>query len=304
MNKQTLLAILLACTASFFWAANAIVGKIVVASLPAFTLSQFRWFLAFALLMPFGYSKIISQISWYKANFWPLVGLSVLSVTLYNTLQYWALEYTQPVNVGAFLAMLPVFIAIVSSLFGGVKQSAMQWLTFCIAVFGALLVVTKGHWSMLGGSGTGVGELLLVLAMLSWSFYTVLLKKLAPEGISAVGMLSFFMGVGTLFIIPFWTYDIISAGTVTYPPKDLWWAILFVAIFPSIVSYFSWMTAVRLSNATIAGLMITTSPLFNALLSLWVLNLAVSNVQWLGISIVIIGVVATLMLGRKAKKSA
>ncbi|MFQ3229825.1 DMT family transporter [Reinekea sp.] len=304
MNKQTLLAILLACTASFFWAANAIVGKIVVATLPAFTLSQFRWLLAFAILIPFGLSKIIAQISWYKANFWPLVGLSILSVTLYNTLQYWALEYTQPVNVGAFLAMLPVFIAIVSSLFGGIKQSLTQWLTFSIAVFGALLVVTKGQWTMLGESGAGVGELLLVVAMLSWSFYTVLLKKLRPQGISSVGMLSFFMGVGTLFILPFWGYDIVSSGAMTYPTKDILWAIVFVAIFPSIVSYFCWITAVNLSNATIAGLMITTAPLFNALLSLWVLNQTVSGMQWLGIAIVIIGVSATLILSRTLTKSA
>lgn len=303
MTKQTLWAVILASTASFFWAANAIVGKIVVASLPAFTLSQFRWFLAFAILMPFGYRKIIEQFSWYKANFWPLVGLSILSVTLYNTFQYWALEYTQPVNVGAFLAMLPVFIAIVSSLFGGVKQSAAQWMTFSIAVFGALLVVTKGQWSMLSESGAGIGEFLLVIAMLSWSFYTVLLKKLRPQGVSSVGMLSFFMGVGTLFIIPFWSYDIVTSGAVTFPPKDLWWAILFVAVFPSIVSYFCWITAVNLSNATIAGLMITTAPLFNALLSLWVLDQAVSNIQWIGIAIVMVGVAATLMLSRTLTKS-
>ena len=105
MNKQTLLAMLLACTASFFWAANAIVGKIVIETLPAFTLSQFRWLLAFLILAPFGLGKIKTQWSWYKENFWPLVGLSILSVTLYNTLQYWALEYTQPVTVGALLAM-------------------------------------------------------------------------------------------------------------------------------------------------------------------------------------------------------
>ena len=298
MNKQTWLAIFLACTASFFWAANAIVGKIVIASLPAFTLSQFRWLLAFAILAPFGFSKILAQIDWYKANFWPLVGLSILSVTLYNTLQYWALEYTQPVNVGALLAMLPVFIAIVSSLFGGIKQSAAQWLTISIAVIGALLVVTKGQWSLLNEAGAGIGEALLVIAMLSWSFYTVLLKKLAPEGISAVGMLSFFMGVGSLFILPFWAYDIVTAGTVIVPPKELWWAILFVAIFPSIVSYFCWMTAVKLSNATTAGLMMTTAPLFNALLSLWVLNLPVSTMQWIGIAVVIVGVAATLMMTR------
>ncbi|MDN3647330.1 DMT family transporter [Reinekea marina] len=302
MANQTVIAVVLASTASFFWAANAIVGKMVVATLPAFTLSQFRWITAFLILLPFGLPKLLAQKNWFKANFWPLVGLSILSVTLYNTFQYWALEYTQPVNVGAFLAMLPVFIAIVSSIFGGAKQSLIQWITFLLAVFGALVVVTQGDWSVLRESGTGVGELLLVVAMLSWSFYTVLLKKLSPIGISSVALLTFFMGVGTLFIVPFWVFDMVREGAFIVPAKDQYWAVLFVALFPSLVSYFCWISAVNRSNATIAGLMITTAPLFNAILSMVVLNATISPIQWMGIALVSAGVAATLLLNKTASR--
>ncbi|MDN3651087.1 hypothetical protein QWZ13_19425 [Reinekea marina] len=40
----------------------------------------------FLILLPFGLPKLLAQKNW-KANFWPLVGLSILSVTLYNTFQ-------------------------------------------------------------------------------------------------------------------------------------------------------------------------------------------------------------------------
>lgn len=301
MQRTIFYGALLAVTANFFWAANAIVGKVVVSTLPAFTLSQFRWLLAFILILPFGLPHIISQMSWYKSNLKPLFVLSVLSVTFYNTFQYWALEYTEPVNVGALLALMPLAIAVASGLFGGVKQTGLQWLTTAFAVMGSLIVVTKGQLlSLFSQNGTGAGELLMVAAISSWAVYSVLLGKLPHDGIKLVGLLTFFIGVGTLCIAPFWLFNVLYSE-VSMPSAEHGWAILFVAIFPSIVSYFCWNTAIRMSGAVVAGLMVTTAPLFNALLSMIYLDSDVLTVQWVGIAIVVAGVSSTLMLSRKPK---
>ncbi len=300
MQKSIVIAVILAATANFFWAANAIVGKVVVASLPAFTLSQFRWLLALCLLLPFGLPKIIQQWSWYKQNLKMLLLLAVLSVTLYNTLQYWALEYTEAINVGSLLALMPVSISIVSWLYGGRRLSLGEWLTTLFAMFGALLVVTKGQFGVLGqGSGTVQGVVLMVCAILTWALYSVYLKRVPHEGINAIGMLTFFVIVGTVGIVPFWVSDLVSQE-VKLPSVQLWWAIGFVAVFPSIVAFICWNQAIRFADATIAGLMATTAPLFNALLSLIFLNATISWVQWAGIVIVIIGVALTLLLSRRS----
>lgn len=300
MRQSVLLAAGLAALANLFWAANAIVGKAAVASMPAFTLSQFRWLLAFVIIAPFGVRKVIAQWSWYKANFKILVILSFLSVGIYNTFQYWALEYTQPVKVGAMLALMPLAIAVASSLMGGLKQTTSQWFTTVIAVVGAVTVVTNGQFtSLMSGDGAGFGELLMVLAISGWAVYSVLLKRLPNVGISIVGMVTFFIGIGCVLILPFWLTNVITEP-VFVPTGKLWWSVLFVAIFPSIVAYFAWNSAIRIGDATIAGLMVTSAPLFNAMLSMIFLDLTVSPVQWLGIAVVISGVAATLLLGKRA----
>lgn len=300
MRHSILLAAGLAALANLFWAANAIVGKAAVASMPAFTLSQFRWLLAFAIIAPFGIPKVIAQWSWYKANFKALVILSFLSVGIYNTFQYWALEYTQPVKVGAMLALMPLAIAIASSLMGGLKPTLIQWFTTAIAVFGAVTVVTNGQFnSLMSGDGAGMGELLMVVAISGWAVYSVLLKRLPNAGVSMVGMVTFFIGIGSLLISPFWLIDVMTEP-VFVPTGKLWWPVLFVAIFPSIVAYFAWNSAIRIGDATIAGLMVTSAPLFNAMLSMIFLDLGVSQTQWFGIVVVIVGVAATLLLGKRA----
>ena len=299
MRHSILLAALLAATANLFWAANAIVGKAVVATLPAFTLSQFRWALAFLLLAPFGLPKIYRQWHWYRQHLPRLSLLALLSVGFYNTLQYWALEYTEPVKVGAMLALMPLSIAVVSGLLGGRKLSGLEWLTSIFAVSGALVVVSNGQWSLFFSAQQGwFGELLMVCAVSSWAFYSVLLKRLPHEGIEPIGLLTFFIGLGCLLILPFWLYDV-RHEALFVPPRELWWSIAFVAVFPSILSFMCWNKAVRLADATIAGLMVTTAPLFNAILAMTFLDAEVSWAQWSGIGIVIVGVASTLLLSRR-----
>lgn len=299
VQKHLLIAVLLAATANFFWAANAIVGKVVIAQLPAFTLSQFRWIGAFLILAPFGVHRIRRQWHWYRPRLPQLVGLSILSVTLYNTLQYWALEYTEPVKVGAMLALMPLAIAIVSSFFGSRRLSVPEWATASIAVLGALTVISNGQWhSLVGGGGVTPGEVIMLVAISSWAFYSVFLKNIISVQIDIIGLLTFFVGAGAFMILPFWVYDM-ATEPVFLPSGRLWGAVAFVAIFPSVVSLLCWNMAVRLSDANIAGLMVTTAPLFNAILTILFLDRAVTGAQWVGIVLVMIGVASTLLIARR-----
>ncbi|MEJ2065679.1 MAG: DMT family transporter [Reinekea sp.] len=283
MRKSVFLAVLLAATANLFWAANAIVGKVVVASVPAFTLSQFRWFVALAILLPYGLPKIKAQWPWYRLNWKRLLLLSILSVTFYNTLQYWALEYTAAINVGSMLALMPLAISIASWLYGGRKLSIYEWLTTLVAVAGALLVITKGEFSlMLQAQGQWQGLVLMILAITSWALYSVYLKQTPHEQINAIGLLTFFVLVGSVFIMPFWFYDMAT----------------------SIISLMCWNQAIRYSDATVAGLLVTTAPLFNAILSMIFLDASIAAVQWLGIAVVAIGVALTLLLSKLNPESA
>lgn len=304
MRKSVFLAVLLAATANLFWAANAIVGKVVVASVPAFTLSQFRWFVALAILLPYGLPKIKAQWPWYRLNWKRLLLLSILSVTFYNTLQYWALEYTAAINVGSMLALMPLAISIASWLYGGRKLSIYEWLTTLVAVAGALLVITKGEFSlMLQAQGQWQGLVLMILAITSWALYSVYLKQTPHEQINAIGLLTFFVLVGSVFIMPFWFYDM-ATESVFLPPVRYWWAVFFVALFPSIISLMCWNQAIRYSDATVAGLLVTTAPLFNAILSMIFLDASIAAVQWLGIAVVAIGVALTLLLSKLNPESA
>lgn len=297
--RNVLIAAGFAAIANFFWATNAIVGKIAVASLPAFTLSQFRWWLAFLFIAPFGVPHIRRQWAWYRTHLPRLLPLAVLSVTLYNTLQYWALEYTQPVNIGAMSALMPVMIFVLSGWLGQGRLSGLQWLTSGVAVFGAYLVLTKGRFALSFSDAGLIGDGIFMLALLSWSLYSVVLKTVPTYEVNGIGLLTFMIGVGSIVIVPFWLSGLVT-GDALLPDLDVLWAVVYVALFPSLISYFSWIRAVSVGDANIAGLMMTTAPIFNALLTMIVLRQPVLLTQWVGIGFVIAGVCLTLVLARRA----
>lgn len=291
--RAILVATGFAVLANFFWATNAIVGKLAVASVPAFTLSQFRWWLALLFIAPFGLPHLWRQRDWYRRH-WPrLVLLSILSVTLYNSFQYWALEYTQPVNIGALTALMPVMIFVLSGWLGQGRLTAGQWLTASVAVVGAYLVLTRGQGLSLSEQSWR-GDVLFLVGLLGWSCYSVLLKGVPTHQVNGLGLLTFLIGSGSCFIVPFWLSGLVT-GSALVPPASAWWAVAYVAVFPSLVAYFSWILAVSRGNPSLAGLMMTTAPLFNALLTLVVLRQPVLMVQWLGIGCVVVGVALTLL---------
>ncbi|MDB2448967.1 DMT family transporter, partial [bacterium] len=124
--------------------------------------------------------------------------------------------------------------------------------------------------------------------------YSVLLKAVPTQEVNGLGLLTFLIGSGSCFIVPFWLSGAAS-GAALLPSGDAWWSVLYLAVFPSMVAYFSWILAVSRGSPNIAGLMMTTAPLFNALLTLIVLRQPVLTVQWLGIGCVVIGVALTLL---------
>src|ERR1700735_648098 len=86
---------LLLSITSLCWAGNAIVGRLAAGHIPPVTLSFLRWSLAFLILLPFAWKHLVRDWGAIRARLGIMVIVSVTGIGAFNTLQYWALEYTQ-----------------------------------------------------------------------------------------------------------------------------------------------------------------------------------------------------------------
>src|SRR5262245_30164115 len=89
---------LLLCVTALCWAGNAIVGRLAAGHIPPVTLSFLRWGIAFLLILPFAWKHLKRDWSAIRGKLGLMVLISISGIAVFNTLQYWSLEYTTALN--------------------------------------------------------------------------------------------------------------------------------------------------------------------------------------------------------------
>ncbi len=284
-------------TAILFWAGNAIVGKIAAGTIPAFTLSLWRWVLAAAILCPFTYRAFWRQRKWYRRNIWFVFGLAFLSVSLYNTLQYLALNYTSPGNVGIVGASTPMFVLLLNAWLNREDIKAHQFIGVLLAMAGVVFVL------LAGGSVVRVlnpGDMIMLTATIGFSLYSVLLKRI-PVDMDAGGLLLVLMVLGVIGILPFYAADLASGRTFKWQTGSSWVILSYVAVFPSIASFFFWNLAVKKGGPILTGLSFNLLPVFTMILAAAILGDPVLTSQILAVLLVFAGIALGIGGGERLK---
>lgn len=255
-----------AALANLFWAGNAVVGKAMADHIPAMTLSFWRWCFASLILMPFAWKGFVKHRAWFRTNWLLTCVLAILSITMFNSLQYLSLHYTSPTNVGIVGAMMPLFITVLSVLFFSQPISTLQVLGIFIGLSGVTLVITGGNLSQIN---LNPGDLIMVTAVFGFSIYSILLRRI-PAHIETSALLLVLMVVGTLFILPVYLVVDVAQGHTWNPTATSSLATLaYVALFPAISSYYCWNFAVKRGGPILTGLSLNLSPVFAMILA-WV----------------------------------
>lgn len=258
------------------WAGNAVVGRLLVGSMPPVAMNGLRWLIVAVLLAPLAWRVLQDRAAIVQR--WPHLALvGALGVGTYNALQYLALQTSSPINVTLIGSSIPVWMMIVGRLCFGQPLLRRQLLGAVLSVAGVLLVMSQGQWDTLARLHLVPGDLLMLLASLAWAFYSWLLAKppasmrgAARPNWDWAGFLWIQVGFGLLWsalctgVEAVWTPHWLEgwhlgAGTVL--------GLLFIAIGPSIVAYRCWGLGVQAVGPTVAGFFSNLTPVFAALWS-------------------------------------
>lgn len=282
-------------TAPLLWAGNAVVGRLVHDLVPPITLNFLRWALALALLLPLTH-RVLRPDSplWPHWRRYALLGL--LGVGLYNALQYLALQTSTPINVTLVGSSMPVWMLAVGALFFGVTVTRQQLAGAALSMIGVLTVLSRGEWSQLLALRLVAGDLFMLLATISWSFYSWLLVR-TSEPASVRGDWAAFLTGQMVFGLA-WSGVFASAEWATGNTHIAWgWplvaALLFIAIGPALVAYRCWGIGVQRAGPAVAGFFSNLTPLFAALLSAAFLGEAPSGYHAVAFALIVGGIVVS-----------
>lgn len=276
MTKLTLKVAALLTVPPLLWAGNALVGRLLADAVPPLLLNAVRWWAALLLLLPLGWRAIGSaeRRAQITQRWRPLATLGLLGVGVYNALQYMALHTSTPINVTLIASSTPVWMLLVGALFYGEQPRAAQIGGALLSLAGVLLVLVRGDVHQLGALRLVAGDLWMLLAALSWAFYSWQLAR-PPASLRGDARPQWtwaeFILVQAMFGLV-WASAAAAAESVLAPPAVQWsptlgLALLFLAVGPSVLAYRCWGLGVAAVGPALAGFFSNLTPLFAALLS-------------------------------------
>ena len=264
--QNTKAYIMLVC-ATLFWAGNFMVGKFAfLENIPPMSLVFFRWSLVWIILLPFTYKEIIRNKDIILNNLPLLFFLALTSVGLFNTFTYLALVYTQVINASLFNTAIPAMIIFLCFLLKIEKTNRFQIIGLILSVFGILSIITKLDLSILLSLNFNKGDLIMIGGVITWGLYSSFLKnkKFTLPLLTLVHVLCTF---GLIFILPQFLYEL-SQGLFVKLDINLGYTLIYLALFPSIGSYYCWAGAVAIIGANRAGIFLSLIPFFSTIMAI------------------------------------
>lgn len=298
-KDQNLTAYLYLFLTVTFWAGNFIVGKLAsFYDVPPFSLNFYRWFFAWLILAPFTIPEIIEKKDYILKNYKLFIILGVTSITIFNSIVYYSLNFTQVISGVLMISTIPVMIMLFSSILKIEKTNIFQIIGVIFSFAGVIMIITKADIQILKNLDFNKGDITMVVAMFSWALYSTLLKRQKYE-ISQISLLQVVITFGLLFLIPIYFIEY-QIGSRIILEKPFILILSYVVLFPGLASFLLWIKGISLIGANRSGVFLHLMPILSAIMAMIFFNEKFMFYHMLGACFIITGI----LLSNKKLKNA
>jgi drug/metabolite transporter (DMT)-like permease len=296
-KDQNLTAYLYLFLTVTFWAGNFIAGKLAsFYDVPPFSLNFYRWLFAWLILAPFTIPEIIEKKKYIFKNYKLFIILGVTSITIFNSIVYYSLNFTQVISGVLMISTIPVMIMLFSSILNIEKTNIFQIIGVIFSFAGVIMIITKADIQILKNLDFNKGDITMVVAMFSWALYSTLLKRQKYE-ISQISLLQVVITFGLLFLIPIYFIEY-QIGSRIILEKPFILILSYVVLFPGLASFLLWIKGISLIGANRSGVFLHLMPILSAIMAMIFFNEKFMFYHMLGACFIITGI---LLSNKKLK---
>ena len=290
MISKTKSAYIFLILTTLFWSGNFIVGKAAsLFEIPPFTLNFYRWTFAWLILAPFTLKEIIEKKNYIFENIKLIIILGITSITIFNSIVYYSLNFTQVISGVLMISTIPVMIIIFCWLLKIEKTNIYQVLGLIFSLSGVAVIITKANLGVLLSLHFNKGDLWMVVAMFSWALYSALLRKKKLE-ISQLSLLQTIISAGLIFLLPAYLIEL-SLGYKASINMPFVLTLTYVVLFPGLASFIFWIKGISLIGSNRAGIFLHLMPIFSTILAIIIFKENFMIYHLIGAILIILGIV-------------
>ena len=276
--------------ATLFWSGNFIVGKAAsLFEIPPFTLNFYRWTFAWLILAPFTLKEIFNKKKHILDNIKLILVLGITSITIFNSIVYYSLNFTQVINGVLMISTIPVMIIFFCWVFRIERTNIYQILGVIFSLSGVLVILTKADLAKLLNLSFNKGDLWMVVAMFSWAMYSALLKKKKFE-LSQISLLQTIISSGLILLFPAYLIEM-SLGYRVNINLPFILTLSYVVLFPGLASFIFWIKGIAIIGSNRSGIFLHLMPIFSTLLAIVIFKEKFMIFHLIGATFIIIGII-------------
>ena len=278
MNKN-IQGHLFALTANILWGLMAPVGKSALVEFSALSVTTFRMVGAaacFWLLSLFCKREQVDHRDMLKIFFAALFALYIFGLSM-----------TSPIDASIVTTTLPIVTMIVAAIYLKEPVTNKKVLGIFVGAMGALILIMS---SSNAGSGNGsiMGDLLCLIAQISFSIYLTVFKGLSQK-YSPITLNKWMFVYASMCYIPFSYHDVAAIQWAEISTAALL-QVGYVVVGGSFLAYICIMTAQRLLRPTVVSMYNYMQPIVASIVTV-IIGMATFNMEkGIAIALVFLGV--------------
>ena len=274
--------------APLFWSGNWVAGRALRDTLSPITLNTLRWSLAL-LILGFLTRGRWERIAVAMRREWrPLAALGLIGIVGFQLLLYYGLRSTTAINGLALNSTMPLWMVAGGVIWLGERAGFRQVAGGGISILGIGVIIGHGDPAIIAHLDFTAGDLLLLLAMPTWTLYSIVLKRSATTltGLEHLTALTVF---AVAAMAPFAILDVATGGSVphTWPA---WAAIAYVGSLASVGALFFWNEGMKRTGAGVSSFFYHLMPVFGTVWSIVFLGEHPALYHLAGFALIVAGV--------------
>ena len=275
---------------TLFWSGNFIVGKAAsLFDIPPFTLNFYRWAFAWLILAPFTLKEVIDKKNYILKNIKLIIILGITSITIFNSIVYYSLNFTQVISGVLMISTIPVMIIIFCWLFRIEKTNIYQIFGVIFSLLGVVVIITKADLNILLNLNFNKGDIWMVVAMFSWAMYSALLRKKKFE-LSQLSLLQIIITAGLIFLLPAYLVEL-SLGYKTSINLPFILTLTYVVLFPGLASFIFWIKGISIIGSNRSGIFLHLMPIFSTIMAILIFGEKFMIFHSIGAVLIIAGII-------------
>jgi len=268
---------------TLIWSAAAPIFKWSLTEIHPYTLAFLRFFFATLLMFPFVYKNIRIKFE----DFYKLFLLGVTGLTCNISLFFLGLSLTESINVPIITSTMPILLGISAYIFLHEVPKPKEIVGTIVSLLGVIIIVVRPTDGLLLFTSI-LGNIYLILSLISLIAYTILLKKFTLHYPTSTIIFWMFL-ITSITFLPVFVQDIKTTNLLTELDFKGSIGVLFGAIFSSTLAYYFYNYSLKYLKAEEVGIFTYLEPVATAMVAIPLLHEQITFTYLVGGFFVFVG---------------